>query len=144
MLTSAVFISGLRTHLCPLSALIRSTNNSTFSLLPALECYSCESDSDNDECVGNQTEATCQGDANQCAKGFIQSEDNKVKVYVKGCMSSKDCDIHRKKCEEYNGADNMCDISCCEGDLCNVGDIERKAYISCGSSLARNSNFCVV
>ena len=91
------------------------TTNSTLSLFPALECYSCETDSNNDECVGNQTKATCQADANQCATGFIQSGDNKV----------KDCDIHREKCKEYNGADNTCDISCCEGDLCNAGDIQR-------------------
>ena len=102
----------------------------SLSLFPALKCYSCESDSGNGECVAKETEATCQADANQCATGFIHSGDNKVKVYVKGCMSSKDCDIHREKCKEYNGADNTCDISCCQGGMCNLGDIQRKAYIS--------------
>ena len=65
------------------------TTNSTLSLFPALECYSCETDSNNDECVGNQTKATCQADANQCATGFIQSGDNKVKVNVKVAWAAK-------------------------------------------------------
>ena len=54
-----------------------------------------------------------------------------MKIYARGCTTQAQCGnamtTIMKACEQANaaGADAVCEVHCCSGDLCNAGERER-------------------
>ena len=76
------------------------------------------------ECDDGKQKTNCGAIFDRC---FKMSLDFKVanietKAYTKGCFTKAGCDAGNdlyKNCKNIDGA--KCDLSCCEGDLCNAG-----------------------
>ena len=90
----------------------------------AIKCYTCASKKDVAECNAQQKEQDCGGSFDRCAKISLDFKvaNIETKMYTKGCSTKAVCDGGNdlyKNCKKIDGA--KCDLSCCEGDLCNGG-----------------------
>ena len=86
----------------------------------SLKCNECSSAESWDKC--SNTETTCpSGMEERCIKVYLKY--GETKVFARSCGPKDYCDKDKnptcKLAESVSGAE--CEISCCEGDLCNAG-----------------------
>ena len=87
-----------------------------------LKCYKCFALSNWDDCEKDRVETTCLPGFDSCGKVFF---DGKVgglsfKSYYKDCSVKAGCNNDQCKALAQAGATiDDCEVSCCEGDLCN-------------------------
>ena len=85
------------------------------------KCYSCQSKIKS-ECENEVTrEVTCREGETRCAK-IATRKPGEVR-YGKGCVRKLQCDqMGGKQCRDIGNIITLC-ADCCEGDLCNVGEV---------------------
>ena len=71
---------------------------------------------------------------NRC--GSIHASDGKeLDLYMRDCVSDENCDQANFYCQNP-----ICILKCCDGDLCNVGDLESPGSVYSWSGLREDAN----
>ena len=73
------------------------------------------------ECDNAATEITCADGKNHCAKTVLAG--NGPTWYGKDCVSKEECPENGKRCEDMGSGMTFC-MDCCEGDMCNDGEVQ--------------------
>ncbi|KXJ15100.1 CD59 glycoprotein [Exaiptasia diaphana] len=86
-----------------------------------LQCYMCNNDVSFEECTYYQSNGTCKPNEDRCMKAMwdIGKIGSISTGYIKGCTTK---DLCKKEAHSMcNSTDGyaMCEVYCCEGDLCN-------------------------
>lgn len=92
-----------------------------------VKCYQCFSNKSWDDCDHTQQVVTCPTHAGSCAKVVLDGKrsDQSVKIYSKLCITfttatcNPDDNCNQFLDQSQSVTATKCDISCCNGDLCN-------------------------
>lgn len=92
-----------------------------FSGKAPLQCYMCNNDISFEECTYYQSNGTCKPNEDRCMKAMwdIGTIGSISTGYIKGCTTKDLCKKEAHKiCNSTDGY-AMCEVYCCEGNLCN-------------------------
>ncbi|KAL9982979.1 hypothetical protein ACROYT_G005095 [Oculina patagonica] len=111
--TSTINQSTMKFMIIPLVALLLGALK--VNLADGLLCHSCSSPLSMDDCTEHQKELQCPQVANRC--GTMIAHKGDIYAYIKACATENICSNYCKEGVDIKG--RQCELSCCEGSLCN-------------------------
>lgn len=103
----------------------------------SLNCYSCYSTADFNQCDQKLERITCSPWLDVCAKSHVAFErwGKRYQVYERGCFANDFCNTKACKYIGRNFNAKACNITCCDVELCNGGSLASESKILIGLSV---------